>query len=64
MKDYTGVKWVSSLQRWQSTVRHNKKSYNCGLHVEQKDAVIARDTCILKNGLNVPTQILKPLNKK
>lgn len=63
MKDYRGVKWMPSLQKWQSTVRHGGRSFNCGLHSEQKLAVIARDTCILNNGLKVELQILKPLKK-
>jgi len=64
MKDYTGVRWMPEHNKWQSMIRHKGVSYNCGMHVEQKAAVIARDTCILNNGLKVVLQILKPLNKK
>lgn len=63
-KHYTGVQWDAILQRWKSMVRHGGRTFNCGMHVEQKDAVKARDTCILNNGLNVKLQILKPLKKK
>lgn len=63
-KTYRGVQWNSVTERWHSTVRHAGKNYNCGMHLEQKAAVIARDTCILNNGLKVALQILKPLNKK
>lgn len=59
-KNYRGVKWNTVTQRWHSTVRHNGKSYNCGAHIEQRDAVKARDRTILTNGLNVPLQVLKP----
>jgi len=63
-KKYRGVIWNRELQKWCSTVRQGGKTYNCGMHEEQKDAVKARDTAILKHGLNSPLQILKPLNKK
>lgn len=63
-KTYRGVQWDTKIQQWRSMVRHNGKTFNCGLHNDQKLAVIARDTCILNNGLNVALQILKPLKKK
>lgn len=63
-KKYTGIQWDSKIHQWRSMLRHNGKTYNCGLHNEQKQAVIARDTCILNNGLKVALQILKPLKKK
>ncbi|MES2864102.1 MAG: hypothetical protein V4666_08290 [Bacteroidota bacterium] len=63
MKDYRGVKWMPELNRWQSMLRHKGVTYNCGLHIEQKDAAKARDTTIIKNGLNVELQVLTPLKK-
>lgn len=62
-KNYTGVQWDTKIKQWRSMLRHGGKVYNCGLHNDQKPAVIARDTCILNNGLNVKLQILKPLKK-
>lgn len=63
MKDYTGVKWNSDLQKWVSVVRHKKVTYNCGSHIEQKYAVIARDRKIIEKGLNVKLQYLKPIKR-
>lgn len=64
MKDYTGIRWIEKHQKWQSSVRHNGVNYPCGMHDKQMDAVKARDTRIIKEGLNVKLQILKPLSKK
>ncbi len=61
MKDYRGVKWVEKHQRWQSSVRHQGVHYPCGMHLEQKDAVKARDKVIIQKGLKVKLQILKPI---
>lgn len=63
-KTYRGVQWDTKIQQWRSMVRHDGKTFNCGLHNEQKAAVIARDKMILIHGLKVALQILKPLNKK
>jgi hypothetical protein len=30
-------------QRWQSSVRQGGVHYPCGIHINQKDAVMARD---------------------
>ncbi len=54
---------MPEYNKWQATLRHKGVHYNLGLHVEQKDAAKARDTCIIKNGLNVELQVLTPLNK-
>jgi hypothetical protein len=62
-KNYTGVRWISETQNWQSKVSSDGIVYNCGNHVEQLDAVRARDTKIIEKGLNKPLQILKPLKK-
>jgi hypothetical protein len=63
MKNYKGVRWVTETQRWLSTIRENGVSYNCGSHVEQRDAVKARDKAIATHGLKAKLQILKPVEK-
>lgn len=64
MKDYTGVKWDSKIQKWVATIRYNEKKYYCGSYVEQKDAVKERDMMILKHSIPRYLQILKPINGK
>jgi len=63
-KKYTGVRWVSETQKWLSVVRYGGISYNCGSHVEQKDAIIARDKKIIEKCLPVKIQYLKPASKQ
>lgn len=63
MKDYQGIKWVDQHQRWQSSVRSNGVHYACGMHINQKDAVMARDTKIIEKNLNAKLQMLKPVKK-
>lgn len=62
-KNYTGVRWISETQKWQSKVSSNGIVYNCGNHVEQLDAVRARDRKIIEKGLKRQLQILKPAKK-
>jgi hypothetical protein len=62
MKDYTGIKWVEEHKRWQSSVRHAGVHYPCGMHIIQKDAVMARDRKIIEKNLPVKLQMLKPVN--
>jgi hypothetical protein len=62
-KNYTGVRWISETQKWQSRVSSNGVVYNCGNHVNQLDAVRSRDMKILEKGLKKPLQILKPVKK-
>ena len=62
-KSYRGVSWNRLFNKWVSMVRQNGVTYNCGMHVEQKDAVKARDMAIIRNGLKVPLQVLKPAKK-
>ena len=59
MKEYIGITWDRSLQKWRSSVSKDGIKYECGYHVEQRDAVLARDKKIVKMGLNVKLQILK-----
>ena len=61
MKFFRGIKWIEKHQRWQSSVRSEGVHYPCGMHLEQKDAVMARDTMIIQKGLKVKLQMLKPL---
>jgi len=63
MKEYTGIQWVEKHQRWQSSVRHDGTTYSCGMHIDQKKAVLARDTKIIEKGLPAKLQILKPIKK-
>jgi hypothetical protein len=59
MKDYQGIKWVEQHKRWQSSVRYGGIHYACGMHLNQKDAVIARDTKIIEKNLPAKLQMLK-----
>jgi hypothetical protein len=62
-KNYTGVRWVSEIQKWKSQIRHNGITYNCGNYTDQKKAIIARDTKIIQHGLKIKLQYLKPVEK-
>lgn len=64
MKDYRGIIWKEKHKRWQSSVRSEGVHYPCGMHLEQKDAVLARDMTIIKKGLKVKLQMLKPLKNE
>jgi len=64
MKEYTGVRWVEEHKRWQSSVRHDGTVYQCGMHVDQKEAVKARDKKIIEKGLPTKLQYFKPLKVK
>lgn len=59
-KQYQGVRWVTEIQKWKSQIRHKGIVYNCGNYLDQKQAVIARDTKIIQHGLKLKLQILKP----
>ena len=60
-QDYKGVAWNRRQQRWVSSIRCNGVTYNCGSHLEQIDAVKARDMKIIHNGLGVEKcQVIKP----
>ena len=63
-KDYTGVKWVEEHKRWQASVRHNGVTYQCGMHVDQKEALKLRDKKIIEKGLPTKLQYFKPLKVK
>lgn len=61
-KDYKGVHWNRRMQRWVSSIKCNGVAYNCGSHLEQLDAVKARDMCIINHGLGIEKlQIIKPI---
>ena len=62
-KNYTGVSWKEEHKRWQSVVRHDGINYSCGMHLNQMDAVKARDRKIIEKGLPTKRQILKPVKK-
>ena len=63
-KNYTGIRWITETQKWQSVVRRKGITFNCGNYLSQKEAVIARDKKILEHGLKVKLQYLKPLNNE
>jgi len=63
-KNFTGVKWVEKHQRWQSSVLSNGVHYPCGMHLDQKEAVKARDKKIIEKGLSTKLQYFKPLKAK
>jgi hypothetical protein len=60
--EYIGIKWIGQYKRWQSLVRQGGVHYPCGMHINQKDAVMARDTKIIEKNLPVKLQMLKPVN--
>ena len=62
-KNYIGVRWVSEIQKWKSSIRHKGITYNCGNYTSQKEAIIARDTKIIQHGLDIKIQYLKPIKK-
>ena len=63
-KEYNGVSWNVRMQRWVSSIRCKGITYNCGTHLEQIDAVKARDMCIIKHGLGIEKlQVIKPKAK-
>lgn len=64
MKTYTGVEWSRKEQCFKSYIMLNNKKTLVGVFVEQIDAVKARDKAILKHGLSVPLQILKPIKNE
>jgi len=59
--EYTGIKWIQKYQKWQSSVRHDGTVYQCGMHVDQKEAVKARDKKIIEKGLPTKLQYFKPV---
>ena len=62
--DYKGVSWNRQKQRWVSKVVRKGVVYDCGSHIEELDAVKARDMCIIRNGLGVEKlQVIKPQKK-
>lgn len=63
MNKYTGVIYKRGICKYESKVRHLGITYHCGWFETESEAVKARDLCILKNGLNVKLQILKPIKK-
>lgn len=60
-KSYTGVSWNSATSQYESTVTSKGKKYRCGFFFTEKEAVIARDKAIIKHGLKVKLQVLKPV---
>lgn len=62
MIDYKGVRWSRKQQRWVSAIRHKGVEYNCGSYLEQREAVKARDLCIIKHSLGL--EKLQLLRKK
>ena len=62
--EYIGIKWNSTYKKWQSSVLSGGVHYPCGMHLDQKAAVKARDTMIIQKGLPTKLQILKPLKNR
>ena len=62
-KSYRGVSWNTDTSQYASTVTHKGKTYRCGFFWTEKEAAIARDKAIIKHGLNVKLQVLKPVVK-
>lgn len=59
MKDYQGVRWIKEHKRWQSSVKYAGIHYSCGMHLDQKEAVIARDKKIIEKNIPAKLQMLK-----
>lgn len=59
-KKYTGVNYKRGICKYQSKVTHVGVTYFCGFFDTEIEAIIARDSCILRNGLKVKLQYLKP----
>ena len=64
-KSYKGISWKRKRGKWMATITKGGVFYDCGFHLEELDAVRARDMCIIRNGLGIDKlQILKPKNKE
>lgn len=63
-KNFTGVVYKRGICLYESKVSHMGVTYYCGWFETETEAAKARDLCILRNGLKVKLQILKPIKKK
>ena len=63
MKEYIGVHYNKSLNKYYSKITFNKTTYHCGFHDTAVLAAKARDIAIIKHGIPRKLQILKPLKK-
>lgn len=63
-KNYTGVTFHRKICKYESRVGHAGITYKCGWYETDIEAVRARDLLIIKKGLPVKLQLLKPLEKK
>lgn len=60
--NYTGVRWVVSLQKWKATLRFEGEDIICGFADNDTAAARLRDLRII--ALNMPAsklQVLKPV---
>lgn len=63
-KKYTGVSYKRTTGKYQSKVTHVGVTYFCGFFDTEIEAIRARDLLIIKKGLPVKLQILKPISKE
>jgi hypothetical protein len=59
-KKYTGITYKRGICKYESKVTHIGVTYFCGFFDSELEAIKARDLCILRNGLKVKLQFLKP----
>jgi len=55
---YKGISFSKGCGLWVANLKYKGFSYLCGYYDTEKKAIIARDTCILKNNLPLKLQIL------
>lgn len=60
---YTGVNYKRGICQYESKVTNLGITFYCGWYDTEMEAVKARDLCIIRNGLKVKLQILKPIKK-
>lgn len=63
-KKYTGVNYKRGICQYESKVTNFGVTYFCGWFDTEAEAVKARDLCIIRNGLKVKLQLLKPVKKE
>jgi hypothetical protein len=62
-KKYTGVTYHRKLGKYESRVTYSGITYKAGWYDTEIEAVRTRDLLIIKKGLPVKLQILKPISQ-
>lgn len=63
-KKYTGITYHRKICKYEARVGHAGVTYKAGWYDTEIEAVRARDLLIIKKGLPVKLQILKPIQKE